>query len=66
MVSVLLIFVLYLEALARKGDCMLIRISADLSAASFKELLGSPDQLLESPVFLAVGPRYIQPSFLLA
>lgn len=51
MVSVLLIFVLYLEALARKGECMLIRISADLSAASFKELLGSPGQLLESPLF---------------
>ena len=50
-VSVLLIFVLYLEALARKGEYMLIRISADLSAASFKELLGSPDQLLESPLF---------------
>ena len=51
MVSALLIFVLYLEALARKGECMLIRISADLSAASLKELLGGPDQLLESLLF---------------
>ena len=37
MVSVLLLFVQYLEALARKGEYMLIKISADLSAASLKE-----------------------------
>lgn len=51
MVSVLLLFVQYLEALARKGEYMLVKISADLSAASLKELLGDPDQLLESPLF---------------